>query len=80
LSRRTNKRLEPGERVVIQRLEKKKSESGREYWAFVVNFPDRPEKPTTELFDLDEGPKAYGETQQEPEQTPQRANDDDIPF
>ena len=55
LNRRTSKTLEPGERVVIQRHEKKKGKNDREYWPFTVAFPDRPAKTTSDLFELDEG-------------------------
>src|SRR4029453_4407331 len=55
LNRRATKTLDPGERVVIQRHEKTTSENGRSYWPFVVSSPARPEKSTTELFDLDKG-------------------------
>jgi hypothetical protein len=52
LQRRASRRLEPGEMVVIERLDKKTSESGRSYWAFRTAFPDRPEKNEDDLFGL----------------------------
>jgi hypothetical protein len=77
LNRRATKTLDPGERVVIQRHEKTTSENGRSYWPFVVSFPDRPEKSTTELFDLDKGPVAKQPTEPAPGDVDP---DDDIPF
>jgi hypothetical protein len=65
LNRRTSKTLEPGERVVVQRHEKTTSENGRSYWPFAVSFTDRPEKSTSELFDLDEGLVVYGDENME---------------
>jgi hypothetical protein len=80
LNRRPSKRLEPGERVVIKRLEKKMGESGREYWAFQVLFPDRPELEPSDLFDLDEGIVRYEkEKPAEPVQG-DVGPDGDIPF
>jgi hypothetical protein len=55
LNRRTSKTLDLGERVVIQRHEKKQSKNDREYWPFTIAFPDRPQKSTSDLFELDEG-------------------------
>jgi hypothetical protein len=55
LQRRASRRLDPGEQVVIERLDKKTSESGRSYWAFRTAFPDRPEKKEDDLFDLNPG-------------------------
>jgi hypothetical protein len=66
LNRRTSKTLDPGERVVVQRHEKTTSENLREYWPFTVSFPDRPEKSTTALFDLDEGIVRYENDPAEP--------------
>jgi hypothetical protein len=81
LSRRTSKTLEPGERVVVQRHEKTKSENGRSYWPFVVSFPDRPVKSTTDLFDLDEGPVAYEKKEKTEPPSPGDVDPDgDIPF
>jgi hypothetical protein len=78
LNRRTSKTLKPSERVVVQRHEKTTSENGRSYWPFVVSFPDRPEKSTTDLFGLDEGLVRYEKTEPASEQ-PEEA-DDGIPF
>ncbi len=77
LNRRSSKRLEPGERVVVDRLGKKESENGRSYWAFRCLFPDRPEKNENELFDLDLGLVKKEETEPEP---PSPEPDDGIPF
>jgi len=77
LESRANKRLEPGERIVVKRLEKKYGAGDREYWRFSTLFPDRPEKTTSELFGLDEGPVAYEETK-EPGSA-QLGADDDLP-
>jgi hypothetical protein len=56
LDRRASKRLEVGERIVIERsAEHVESENGRKYWPFKIMFPDRPTKSESELFDLDRG-------------------------
>jgi hypothetical protein len=56
LERRASKRLEVGERIVIERsAEQVESENGRKYWPFKILFPDRPTKSEVELFDLDPG-------------------------
>jgi hypothetical protein len=79
LNRRASKALDPGERVVVQRHEKTTSENGREYWPFVVSFPDRPEKSTTDLFGLDEGIVRYDKEPTEP--APGDVGPDgDVPF
>ena len=82
LSRRTSKRLDVGERVVIERAAaKKESKDGRSYWPFTVMFPDRPEKSTDDLFDLDQGPVKYKEAKRPEEPAPGDVGPDgDIPF
>lgn len=55
LENRSSQTLEPGERVFIRRGEKVKGKNDREYWAFVVAFPDRPELSARDLFELDPG-------------------------
>jgi hypothetical protein len=79
LNRRTSKTLEPGERVVVQRHEKTTSENGRSYWPFAVSFPDRPQKSTTDLFELDERHVKYDKKPSEP--APGDVDSDgDVPF
>ena len=79
LGRRASKKLDVGERVVIERHAKKKGENEREYWPFTVLFPDRPEKSTTDLFDLDEG-RTYKTKQPEEPAPGDVGPDGDIPF
>jgi hypothetical protein len=71
LLRRPSRELDPGEHVVVTRLDKRKTADGkRSYRAFGVVFPDRPEPTTSDLFKLDE------ETR--PAEKP--AEDDGVPF
>jgi hypothetical protein len=80
LNRRPSKTLEPGERVVIKRLEKKMGENGREYWPFQVLFPDRPELSTTDLFNLDEGHVSYEQGNLDQHGDAVTLSDGDIPY
>jgi hypothetical protein len=77
LNRRTSKTLAPGERIVVQRHEKTTSENGRKYWPFTVSFPDRPEKSTSDLFELDQG---HVKNEQEEPAKGDVGPDGDIPF
>jgi hypothetical protein len=71
LLRRPSRELDPGEQVVVRRLEKKKTADGkRTYCGFRVLFPDQPQPTTSELLKLDE----------EPEAKPPADDDDSVPF
>jgi len=76
LERRATKRLEVGERVVIERgADRVESENGRSYWPFKILFPNRPQKSEAELFGLDEGLARTDELT-----LGKAAGDDAIPF
>jgi hypothetical protein len=80
LEQRPERELVPGERIVVTRLGKTRTEDGNtEYWKFRVLFPDRPALSTNELFDFEgEPPPRRTEPEQKPE--PEQKRDDDIPF
>ena len=79
LADRPEHTLAIGERVVIERLGEKVSDSGRTYWNFRVLFPDRPEPSTETLFNL--GPPPAGPTElPDAADPPEVAPDDGIPF
>ncbi len=59
LLNRPSRDLDPGERVAVKRGGMQKTLDGkRDYRAFDVRFPDRPEPTTSDLFKLDEEPDA----------------------
>jgi hypothetical protein len=73
VSRRPSRDLDPGEQVVVKRLEKQTTKDGkRTFRGFRVFFPDQPQPTTSDLLKLDEEPEA------KPEEKP--ANDGDVPF
>jgi hypothetical protein len=71
LLNRPGRDLDPGERVIIKRGGMQKTLDGkRDYRAFDVRFPDRPEPTTSDLFQFDD------ETR--PDEKP--TEDDGVPF
>ncbi len=75
LLRRPDRTLAVGERISVERHEKKRTEDGRyEYTPFTIVFHDAPSVSETDLFELD----SPAETKKAPE--PQPADDDGIPF
>jgi hypothetical protein len=75
LLRRPGRTLAVGERISVERHEKKRTENGRyEYTPFTIIFHDAPELSTSDLFELDTGPAgAKSEEPSEPDV-------DDVPF
>jgi hypothetical protein len=74
LMSRKDRTLAVGERISIDRHEKKRPEDGQEYWPFTTVFHDAPELSTDSLFELD----SPVETKKAPEPEPE--DDDAIPF
>jgi hypothetical protein len=74
---RPTRELEPGERIIVKRLEKKTAADGKvEYWNFRVLFPDAPQPSTSDLFGLDDD----GPQQPNQEESSVRGPSDDVPF
>jgi hypothetical protein len=73
LLNRPSRDLDPFERVIVKRCGMQKTLDGkRDYRAFDVRFPDRPEPTTSDLFQLDQ------ERDAKPAEKP--AVDDDVPL
>ena len=74
---RPERKLASGERVVVQRLGKRKSEStGREYVDFRVHFPDRPEPTLEQLW----GDDIAADKATDQQAADEGKTDDGIPF
>jgi hypothetical protein len=75
--RRPSRELDPGERVVVRRGEKRQTQDGkRTFRAFRVGFPDQRAPSTSDLLKLDEEPPEKTD-----EQSAQPAVDDgSVPF
>ena len=83
LQQRPQRELQPGERIVVTRLEKKTAENGQKsYWNYRVLFPDRPTLSTGDLFDFEDEPPRQQAPQPSTadEPAPATGQDDDIPF
>jgi hypothetical protein len=82
IAARPGRQLTPGERVIVQRLEEKISQSsGRKYRDFRAYFPDKPPPTIEDLWGADIGEtKPEPKSEMEVEAAAGNASDDSIPF
>jgi hypothetical protein len=78
VQRRTNKRIEDGERIEVRRLGEREGGNGRAYTNYRVSFPDGPRDTQESIFGLP--PELAGSVPEATGEPATEAPDGDIPF